>query len=173
MLLKIIGSSIVLLVTTIGGFYYGNIESYRIYDLLEFKRALGILRSEVEFALTPLKEAFSNIANRVREPIRYMFLTLEKKLDSNSNEIISEIWRSSIEENVNKTYFSKEDIDEIIVFGKTLGYLDRGMQMQSIDILTEYIDEKIKQLDKTRIKNKKMYRSMGVLGGILIIIVLI
>jgi stage III sporulation protein AB len=173
MIFKIVGILFVLSSTAIAGFYYGNVETYRIYDLLEFKRALGILKSEVEFAMTPLPEAFYNISLRVKDPINKIFDKLQNVLEKEENNSIAEIWRESITEYATRTYFSKEDLDEIIVFGKTLGYLDKGMQLHSIEFLTGYIDEKIVALNKTRFLNKKMYRSLGILGGVLIIIVCI
>lgn len=172
-MIKLVGILFVISSTVIAGFYYGNIETYRIYDLIEIKRALSILKSEVEFAMTPLPEAFINIARRVKNPIDKIFDRLSELSSLDECESIASIWEDTINEFSKDTYLTNEDLEQIIAFGQTLGYLDKNMQLNSIDNITEYIDDSIKLLNKTRFNNMKMYRSLGVLGGILVVVVCI
>jgi len=57
-------------------------------------------------------------------------------------------------------------------FGKTLGFLDKSMQLNSIDLTVSYIDSKSEMLTSQDEKNRKMYGSLGILGGMLIVVVL-
>jgi stage III sporulation protein AB len=173
MFLEFVGIIFVLASTITAGFYYGNIETYRIYDLIEMKRALSILKSEIEFSMVPLPEAFINIANRTKSPIDKIFNQLGQLANCEENNSISDIWECTITNFQKDTYFNKEDVEQLISFGKTLGYLDKGMQITSIETMTGYIDEKINLLNKTRFGNRKMYRSLGVLGGVLVVIIFI
>jgi len=65
------------------------------------------------------------------------------------------------------------DIEQFMSLGSSLGYLDGEMQLNGIEMVISYIDMVTEELKVSSDKNKKMYRSLGVLGGILIVIVLL
>lgn len=173
MILKIIGAAIVVLSSAILGFYYSYKEVYRINDLNEIKKALTILKSEIEFNLTALPEAMLNISKRVKEPIKTILMDFSEKLINKDERTVNEIWFDVIKANKKNTYFNNEDFEIFNSFGKTLGYLDRIMQINSINMVIDYIDQKVEMLNKISVKNKKMYQSLGVLGGLIIIIILV
>ena len=172
MYLKIIGSLLVVMSSALLGFYFAYKEEFRIKDLSELKKALGILKSEIEFARTPLPEAFLHISERVEKSVGGIFYEMANKLSKKGSDSISDIWTEVFLESTKKTYFASEDLELICSFGKTLGYLDAQMQSNTIAMITDNIDTKIQFLTELSIKNKKMYRSLGVLGGILLCVVL-
>ncbi len=173
MLLKIIGIALVMVSTILGGLYYGSLNTYKINDLSEMKRALSILQSEIEFCLNPLPLALKNISNRIKQPLSNFFSQLVKNIQSAKNESISTLWEATVMNCLCNSYYDTEDLEQFISLGKTLGYLDKSMQNNSIRLTTEYIDQKISALSEGRLRNKKMFQSLGVLGGVLIVIVLL
>ena len=173
MYLKIIGSMMIVVSTSLIGFYLANKEDFRIKDLLEAKKAFGILKSEIEFARTPLPEAFVYISERVEKPVAEIFGSIADKLSQKSTDSISSIWSETFAQEAKKTYFANEDIELFTSFGKTVGYLDVQMQRNTIEMIVNSIDAKIDTLKELSSKNKKMYQSLGVLGGILICVVLV
>ena len=62
MFLKVIGGILVLISSCVLGVYYSFKAEYRINDLLEIKKALLLLISEIEFNLSPIAEATKNIS---------------------------------------------------------------------------------------------------------------
>ena len=60
-----------------------------------------------------------------------------------------------------------------ISFGKTLGYLDKNMQINSIRMQVDYIDSQIDKLEGSWEKSRKMYLSIATLGGGLVVILLL
>lgn len=171
MILKIAGMVFVFGTSVLAGLYYGNLDGFRIGDLMEMKKALSILHSEIEFAHTPLSEALANIGQRTSKPIAGMFLMLEELLHVERGATISVLWERCVRAFAGQTYFNKEDIEQMVSFGKTLGYLDKGMQLTNISITTDYINEKTAQLNENRFKNKRMFQSLGFLGGLLVIVI--
>ena len=53
-----------------------------------------------------------------------------------------------------------------------MGYLDKEMQKKNIEITLGYIEHKIEELNKKYEKNGRLYRSLGILGGCLVCILL-
>lgn len=172
-MITILGILLVMSSCTLAGIYYANIEIFRIKDIREMKKALIILLSEIEYTLTPLPQAMENISRRIEEPISNIFSDFSRSLNDKTGQGIGEIWVQVLDDNKDLYYFNKEDIDYLKSFGKTLGYLDKSLQVNSISITIKYMEDKIEELNITSLKNKKLYQTLGVLGGLLICIVLI
>lgn len=173
MILKIIGAVIIVLSSTLIGFFYSRKEEYRINDLNEMKRAFTILISEIEYASNSLPESMINISNKTENPISKILIDFAENLNKKDGQTIQQLWTEAVIKNKNDTYFIDEDLENIKSFGSTLGYLDRNMQINNINMMIDYINKKTDTLSEISIKNKKMYRSLGILGGMIIAIILI
>lgn len=57
--------------------------------------------------------------------------------------------------------------------GETIGYLDKEMQEKTIDFAIEQIEDVIFQMKDQVIKNCRMYRSLGLSFGLLVVIILV
>ncbi len=172
MTIKIIGGVLIILSNLLIGFYYGYKEIFRQNDLMEIQKALEILKTEINYSMSTLIEATENIKSKTKLPISKIFYSLQKKLLNASDETIENLWIQSVQENKKYTYFNKEDIEHILSFGKVLGYLDKEMQLINIKILTDYLNRKILEIDKTKNKNKKLYITLSILVGLLILVII-
>lgn len=172
MLLRLAGAVAVLLASAALGFYCGVRETFRVRDLMEFKKALVILASEIEYMRAPLPAACANIAGRVVGPISVIWSHFSDLLTKNKGETAYQLWVQAIDSQKEDTYFAPEDIEILDGFGKTLGYLDKKMQLNAINYAADYIDEKAAVLKASENKNKRMYRSLGIIGGFLLAVIL-
>lgn len=172
MIIKIAGIVFVMLATTFMGFYYAGKDIFRIKDLLEMKKALNILKSEIEYSLTPLPEAMNNISQKIDGDVGKIFKAFYEEAEKSKKSGIYEIWLKAITESKDFLYFENEDIESFKSFGRTLGYLDKNMQINNIMLTIEYIDEKTEYLSEASQKSKKLYGSLGILSGLIICIVL-
>ena len=154
------------------GFYLAAQEGFRVKDLQEFKKALMILSSEIEHMRAPLPIACANIAKRTKEPVSALFASFSSMLTNNKGETAYQLWAQALEEQKKRTYLATEDWDVIEGFGKTLGYLDKQMQQSAIAQAVDYINEKTTSLQSQSEKNRRMYRSLGIIGGLLLVVVL-
>lgn len=173
MIFKIIGALLIICSTSTIGIYFSKLDKYRIEDLEELKKMFTILKNQISFSFMPLPEAFQQISLRIKEEIAEILKETSDLLERKEGESASQIWNSVWEKNKEKTYFSKEDMDMIFSFGKVLGYLDKQQQMNNIEIAVSYIEHTQHYLEKKAEKNSKIYRSMGILSGLLIAVVLI
>ena len=171
MVLKFAGMGLVMLSTVLWGLYMASKEYFRLKDLREMKRAYDILRSEIEYGMSQLGEAAMNVSVKCSEPVRGIFEHFSGQINILGN--VGQAWSEAVFAQKEKSYFNTEDLDILAAFGKTLGYLDKNMQMNSINMQVDYIDSQIDKLEGTWEKSRKMYISLGSLGGILIVILLI
>ena len=169
---RIIGGLAVILGCGGIGFYYSLKDGMRVGELQELKKALLILASEIEYMRSPLNIACANIAKRTTLATSKLFESFANYLDTNNGETAYQAWCQAIASIKNTTLLTQEDLQVVDSFGKTLGYLDKHMQQNAISHAINYMDEKTTALQLQSHKNKRMYRSLGVICGMLITIVL-
>ncbi|MCL2603683.1 MAG: stage III sporulation protein AB [Defluviitaleaceae bacterium] len=172
MLMRLAGAAAVVCGAAALGFYYAAQEAQRALDLLEFKKALMVLSSEIEYMRTPLPVAAVNIGKRAERWVGPMFTRFGELLALSEGETAYQVWMKVITEVKDGTHLAQEDWKVVEGFGKTLGYLDRQMQQNAIRYAVDYIDEKAAGLQQQADKNRKMYRSLGIIGGLLLAVVL-
>ncbi len=138
----------------------------RVIELNKFQNALVMFKSKIEFTYEPLKNIFEDISNVIYSNNSNIFLMTIQK-----NKNIYEAWSEAINEDTNNLI--QEDKEIIRMMGKLLGKTDIKGQVNEI-VLTQGLIEK--QLEKAEIeknKNMKLYKTMGVVLGIGICIILI
>ena len=154
------------------GFYLSNLGKFRLQDLQEIKKALLILRSEIEYVATPLPEAMANIGKRTSLPVSKIFNHFAENLRSNdSGDSAYHLWLAAIDAHKKETFLKDEDWEVVENFGKTLGYLDKQMQIETIKLTTDYINSQAAGLQEDNSKNQRMYRSLGLIGGVLLLVI--
>lgn len=171
MFLKIAGSLLIIFSSSMFGYYYSNRDNYRIKALEDIKKALIILKSQIEFSLSPLPDAMLLISKRTSPSLALFFEYVANRLNERTGYGIDAIWQDALQTCLKKTYLESEDIDYFKSLGNTLGYLDMKLQTNGIQIMIDYIDTKCESLQEVSGKNKKLYSSLGILGGILVAVV--
>lgn len=173
MITSILGATLILLSSSLMGFYYSKSYTRRTNDLCTFKKALILLKGEINYSLSPLPEALEDVGSRFNNEIGEFYKSVSDELKLNSGETLTQVWKKKAEEILKKTYLNSVDIKNIIIFSENIGYLDKETQNNHINLLIEQINEEIKTSTQNDHKYNKLYRSLGVLAGIFIIVILI
>ena len=170
--IRIAGMLITMAASATFGLYMSSLGAFRRQDLLEMKKALLILKSEIEYMASTLPDAMENIAARVSGPVSELFECFADALQNNpEGETAYRLWLAAIDTNKKSTFLKAGDWEVIGGFGKTLGYLDKQMQVDSIHFTMDYIDTQISELQESSPKNERMFRSLGIIGGVLLLVV--
>ncbi|MEA4972266.1 MAG: stage III sporulation protein AB [Candidatus Metalachnospira sp.] len=172
MLMKAVGSIIVFFSCTAAGIFLSIKDKFRADELKEMKRGFMLLKSEISYASKPLYEAMIEISERTENTVSEIFEDSGRLLKSKKVSSVSEAWEKTIKDRRSRTYFKSEDIDMLAAFGKILGGSDKECQLSNIDTAIDYIDMKAEELIKKNTKDSRLFKSGGVLCGILIVVVL-
>lgn len=173
MIIKVFGMMLVLLSSSLIGIYLGGVDTRRIEDLREVKKAILILKSQIMFMKMPLYESLNSIQDRVKSPIDKIFINTATEIKAFTKRNIDEIFKDNVYKYANQMSLTKDDLKYLASFGECLGFLDLSMQISNIDLMANYIEDKINILKNDSDKNKKMYTSLGILSGLLVCIILI
>lgn len=173
MFIKILGVICIIFSGAMMGIHLSKREQIRMKELNYIKKALLILKSQIDYSSEPLPEALHNIAIRSEQPVKHIFESISKQLIQKEGGSINTIWTREFYRYSDNTNFSKNDLESITSFGKSLGYLDKQLQINNINMVVEYIDRTIEAILRKEEKDGKMYQSLGILGGMLLALLLI
>lgn len=171
--MKIIGIFLILISGTLIGFYHSFKFIFRRNDLLEMKRAIQVLNSEIKFLSNGIKDALENVKNNVSYPIQSIFFEFEKNINLKKGEELFLIWEESLKKSIKNTYLKKEDFEKFKLIGKYILSYDKNLSLEGFKIILDYIDYSVKEIEKEKMKNMKMYQSIGILSSVGLIILLI
>jgi len=171
MFVKIIGGSIVIMASSILGFALARDCSRRPNELRTLQAMLQMLENEIAFLSNLLSVAFSNISNSNKNPVADIFSSTVNNLKA-SNMNASEAWTLAVKEVKYKISLNNEDREILINFGKMLGNSDSEGQIKNIRLTLNQLKLQEQKAEVNKNKNETMYKTLGVLGGIALVIML-
>ena len=148
-------------------------EKKKLQQGIYLKRFLYLLEGEIRYGLSPLPDAIGRIANKVNDDIRPWLLALNASLTTYEKQRFSHIWEKKIKESLEPIIIESKLLQPIYTLGETLGYLDKEMQIKTIEQAMEQLNERIYDIKYDVRKNCKLYQTMSVCIGFLIVIILI
>lgn len=157
----IIGSSFAI------GLMLAKKYSSRELELKEMKNALNMFENKINFTYEDIPTAFSDISQKIQGNVGKIFKTASNKMQNIS---AGNAWVYSLENTY--TNLTKEDINIIKGLGRMLGKTDLNGQISEINLVNGFIDNQIEEAKREKDKNYKMYKTLGIVVGITIVIIL-
>jgi len=172
MLFKIIGSIIVFLSCSFLGYVLSRDCAKRPQQLRELQGLLQMLENQITYLSDVLAEAFERIS-RVGEETGVFFKTAAEILKNGNAVNACDAWEQAVNSCIGMTALNREDKQILLSFGKSLGNTDMEGQIKNIRLTQGHLAIQEKKAEEHRKKNENMYKSLGVIGGAAIVIVLL
>ena len=134
------------------------------------RKILSFLKGEISYAATPLPDAFWTIGGRMEDPYRDFLKSISEDLQRCSGSSFSEVFSENVDCHLRQTRLTSGDLEELKSFGAGLGYLDRSMQLSQLEQYEEQLKQKIEELNVGLPVRKKLCRSLGIMGGLFLIV---
>lgn len=168
-MLKLAGIAFLLLGGT-GIGYARSLELTRSEKELEsLRQLLFLLKGEIRCANSTLSDAFRQIAGKIGEPFGDILRETAEMMEKADGKTLEEIIYICGEKELGNKNQSRRELLEILrSLGSRLGYLDKEMQIRQIELLETEVEDRRRQLREKLPEQKKICRSLGLLGGILL-----
>ena len=173
MIFKITGSIIVILSCSFLGFILSRDCSKRPQHLRELQGLLQMFENQISYLSDIITEAFERIGRVSDSEIGVFFRRTVELLRDGKALNASEAWEESVEQCIRMTALNREDGEILSSFGKLLGKTDIEGQIKNIRLTLGQLVLQERKAEESRKKNENMYRSLGTLGGIAVVIVLL
>lgn len=136
-------------------------------ELEELKKLFYLLRSEMQYTRAPFAEIFEKICDKTTEPYKTWMKSLSDRLKIKGTGTFAEIWFLSIKEDFTNSKLKEDEIEGLKNIGKNLGY------MESFDLYIDQLEYNIKQKREAYQSKKKLCQSLGIMGGVFLVILLL
>ena len=173
MMLKLTGSLMVTCSCGALGLWKAAQWKEHLGMLEQLRKMLVLLKGEILYAHAPLGEAFGNVGRKAEGVLARLFLGVEERIGRQQGELFYVIWREETEACREDMLLSEREMEELIAFGEHLGYLDLEMQEHTIALYLEQLELRIRESQEAARTKQKLYQSLGVAGGIFLVILLV
>lgn len=154
--------------STFLGILFSKKYSNREKELKEMKNALNIFKAKIKFTYEPIPNIFLEISNKIDGNVGKIF---ERASNRMKEENAGDAWVKAYDDVPNNLI--EEDIVILKNLGRLLGQTDIEGQLSQIEVVTQFLDGQLENAKQEKIKNEKMYRTLGIVGGLTISIILI
>lgn len=169
---KILGSGLILSACTGLGFILARDYLERPRQLRSIESALQMLETEIVYGATPLSEALDHIAAGCDPGVTVLFSQTARELRLSGGCTAGEAWQQSLAAFYQTSAVKDVDIAVLKRLGVSLGLSDRMDQKKHLKLAREQLRQEIRQAEELAQKNGRLYRYLGVLGGLALVLVL-
>ena len=173
MIIQLTGALLVLGATIWMGIYFAAKEKYRLQELEELERSILLFEGQIQYLSAPLPEVLESTAWKMDGVMGDVFRQAAKRMQERDGDSAEEIWAEVWQSKAEQLFLTEEDMEAVLLFGKTLGYLDKEQQENNIRLLLRYIRNALEQGRKRLDKNGRLYYGMGGLSGLLVVVMLL
>lgn len=171
--IKVVGGGMVLISSILLSAVLCNSEAAKISVLNELVNAFSQISGDIRLGFSSLPAAFKNIyEHSENELVINLFKALCDDLENKENENFSRVFNKNIDIFI-KSILQDKDCELIKEFGLLPVHLDAIMQINYIDELVLRIRRKIDEYSKISAVKCRMYRTLCLCGGLMIVIILI
>ena len=170
---RIVGCILLVAAGTGMGFSGSMRLSEQIRILEKLLQMVICLKGEIRCGNASLPDAFYGAAGRMNGKYREFLISAADRMKAGTGEKLSQICRECAESALKKSCLTHGEKDAFFSIGKYLGYLDREMQLRQLSLYEKNLEVEIGNLKKEASGKKKLYRGLGVFGGLLLAVLLV
>ena len=165
---KILIYSSIFLVCSIIGLLKSQKYVYRVEELQEFKNALNMFKTKIKFTYEPIPDVFLEISKKIKGDVGKLFWDASRNM---SLDFAGDAWEKSL--NNSNIMLLEDDKEALRSLGKLLGSTDIDGQLSQIRLVNGFLNEQIKEAIEQKDKNETMYKKLGIIVGLAVVIVLV
>ncbi len=159
--MKVLGFILVTGALSLCGFLRCAELNRRVRELYALRTDLVHAEEGVCRLLLPMSEAF-----RMEEDVLPLFSACAKEMDAGCTPY--EAWENAMDATLKESALCASDVEVLMRFGQGLSSVDTEGQAQNFSIFRLSLDDQIRDAEEKNRRLGKLYRSGGVLLGVMI-----
>jgi stage III sporulation protein AB len=172
MWLKIIGSFLVVIACAAIGFSLAARYAERPRQIRQLISCIAALKSQINYTAEPLQVALAKCTGGITGPVAELFHCMAKNLIDHGWLTPQAAMQQALNQAANLA-LNKPEREVLAVFSANLGGMNREEQHKSLDLAHEQLSRIQYEAEKLCEQNVKMYRYLGICGGLGLVIILV
>ncbi len=150
------------------GVKISNRYTERANNLKQIKKALNIFETKIMYTYEPIPDVFLEISKKIKGDAGKLFWDASRNM---SLDFAGDAWEKSL--NNSNIMLLEDDKEALRSLGKLLGSTDIDGQLSQIRLVNGFLNEQIKEAIEQKNKNETMYKKLGIIVGLAVVIVLV
>lgn len=169
--MKWLGAILLISTSTYIGFDMSNRLGDRTKQIRQFILSLQMLEAEMEYSQLTLQQIFRTIGKKTSYPINRFYSQLAEHFDFVVTDFL-EVWDQELERLTSVSALKRNELEIMKQFGRNLGQHTFTQQQKHITLAIHHLQQELDEANDQRVKYEKMMKSLGVLIGIFIVLIL-
>lgn len=167
-MLKLFGSIMVIASLSGIGFCFADGLKKKLELMKAIKAVAYLLYGNIKYTNATLPEALVSVAAKHKGVLKQFLCEITKNMDENDGESFEIIWNGSID----RVFPDKtEELNYLKRLGELLMHTERQMQLAGIEMFMAQMETEIAEITQEFKPKCYLYRMMGILAGIFVVIV--
>lgn len=172
-MLKLLGAMLVIAACTALG-VKSVIKNRNILKTIEeLSDTLSEMARSISFRLDPLPDIIRRLSEEQFSDKDTFINRLSCQIDNNPEEPLPKLWHKALLEFSRTNHLPQKAISVMSAIGENLGKMDYETELQRLTSGQESLTELLSKMNKDHEKTEKMTKSLGVILGIFIVILLL
>lgn len=172
MIIKIIFSCIIIFCCGMVGEIIANSYRERTKLLNQLISTFQMLETEIVYGATPLPFLLKRVAQKSKSEIASLLEITSEILLKKEGYTFAEAWEKGLEVAKRNSELKLEDIELLLSLGNNLGSSDMENQVKHIRLTMEGLRRNYEEAILLQNKNVSLYKHLGLLTGLTIVIIL-
>ncbi|KKM11745.1 hypothetical protein SY88_06915 [Clostridiales bacterium PH28_bin88] len=171
-MIRLVGAGLVVVAAGWLGLVVANNYSRRPQQLRALRSALTMLETEIVYTATPLPEALARVARCTNPPVSNLFWGTHEALGEGRGYTAAESWEVGLGGIAGEASLLPQDLEVLRSFGHSLGSSGPEDQVRHLQLAREQLKQLELAAEVERAKNERLWRTMGFLVGLMLVLVL-
>ena len=173
MILKIIGAAFIISAAYLYGVQLSSRYRNRVNNLESLLVSLEMVHAEINHGLTPLPQAFARAGKNISNPMGNIFLDAAKEMESCRGLSAQKCWVEAVQKYNNELDLTERQLNEINRLSVIWGKGDKAGQLKQIALIQDFIRHALEKARLELDRNDKLWRYLGLLGGVTLSLMLL
>ena len=170
-MLKILGMILIFCTSSGVGILLSNSLSKRVKEIELLLALIEKIETHIRFHQTPTPQMIVQIHKSGQfDELPFVSMCAEKM---KIIKVFPIAWRTSVEETASDTHLKSEDIALVYTLSDTLGASDVDGQLSALTLLRQLLQQNLSEALEKKKSHSKMYRTLGVLAGFAVVIMIV
>jgi len=169
--MKWIGALLLVSATSWVGFDMSNRLGDRAKQIRQIILSLQMLEAEMTYSQATLQQIFESISKKTAYPIDTFYGQLSNRLTMVVTDFLA-IWDEELDHLMEISSLKNNEYEIIKQFGRNLGKHTFIEQQKHIALTIHHLESELNEAIEQRGKYEKMMRSLGILFGLFIVLIL-
>lgn len=167
---KMIGALLVLVASSAFGFCLCEEFEQKQEILATLLQMMQYISDRIMTECDSLSEAFIHTSARMEEPYSIFLAAVSERMDGEEGTPLARIWQEECSRLLEA--IGEEETQQLLKCMDQTGFADRAQQTGQIGRYCEYLQKKLDGMEKTKADKCKIYKTIGIMAGILCVVIL-